>query len=116
MGDFTLIDIFVLKDWLSAGAIIFGAVSACVIWIYQKIFRRINRIEEQNIAILEDIVDSTEERIVIMNALKATLEAVSGKRCNGNVDDSIDEIDNYLNVRAHEPKTNMSKRIEKEQK
>jgi hypothetical protein len=40
--------------------------------------------------------------MILLRAQKAALEAISGKRCNGNVDDSISEIDDYLISKAHE--------------
>jgi hypothetical protein len=92
-----VIDIGILGG-LSSQLLAIGGVCGGVYWICKKIFAVENKLAEHD----KCIDDSLEERMILLRAQKAALEAISGKRCNGNVDDSITEIDDYLINKAHE--------------
>lgn len=92
-----MFDITVLGGW-SGALLTIGALFGVV----YKFCRRADKIEEKIQEHDDCINDSLEERMILLRAQKAALEAISGKRCNGNVDDSISEIDDYLISKAHE--------------
>lgn len=54
-----------------------------------------------------DIDVSAVERYILMRSMRSCLEAVSGKRNNGNVDESIEEINEFLAEQAHKTKSRM---------
>ncbi len=92
-----VIDIGIMGNWATQLMAI-GGLLAGVYWICYQIFAAKLKIQEHD----ECINDSLDERQILLRAQKATLEAVSGKRCNGNVDDSINEIDDYMLRKIHE--------------
>ncbi|MEO1815235.1 MAG: hypothetical protein ABGU93_06580 [Acetobacterium sp.] len=92
-----MVDITVLGSW-SGALLTIGALFGVV----YKFCRRADKIEEKIQEHDDCINDSLEERMILLRAQKAALEAVSGKRCNGNVDDSINEIDEYMLRKSHE--------------
>ncbi|PKM61435.1 MAG: hypothetical protein CVU99_03560 [Firmicutes bacterium HGW-Firmicutes-4] len=92
-----IIDIGVIGGW-SSQILAIGGLCGGVYWICLQIFTIKSKIAEHD----ECINDSLEERMILLRAQKAALEAVSGKRCNGNVDDSITEIDDYMLKKSHE--------------
>lgn len=90
-------DITVFGGWAGA-ALSIGALFGIV----YRFCRRADKIEEKIQEHDECISDSLEERMILLRAQKAALEAVSGKRCNGNVDSSIQEIEDYMMKKTHE--------------
>lgn len=92
-----ILDIGIMGNWATQLMAI-GGVLAGIYWICYQIFAVKTKIQEHD----DCISDSLEERQILLRAQKATLEAVSGKRCNGNVDDSINEIDDYMMRKSHE--------------
>lgn len=92
-----MFDITVFGGWAGA-ALSIGALFGVV----YRFCRRADKIEEKIQEHDDCINDSLEERMILLRAQKAALEAISGVRCNGNVDDSIKEIDDYMIKKSHE--------------
>lgn len=101
-------DILTISQFVGALVVVVGAVWSIIMvvqkivtWFRTRILDRIFALEQTTDEIKEDLYTSSEENIILMKGLKATLEAVSNKKCNGNVDGAIQEIDDYTTVRAH---------------
>ena len=114
-----------MADW--SGWIV--AIFACLAlfykplnrWFHRKVIRpdqeqdkKIEAMEERISATeswqrkqQEDIQVRTKENYILITAMKACLEAVSGKKCNGNVDDAIKHIDDFMAEQAHKTKSRM---------
>lgn len=90
-------------------------------WLYNKLIHpdekqdkqiieldeRIDNVESWQRKQQHDIDVSAVERYILMRSMRSCLEAVSGKRNNGNVDESIDEINEFLAEQAHKTKSRM---------
>lgn len=91
-------------------------------WLYNKLIHpdeqqdkqievltdRIGDVESWQRKQQHDIDVSAVERYILMRSMRSCLEAVSGKRNNGNVDESIDEINEFLAEQAHKTKSRMN--------
>lgn len=69
---------------------------------------RVENVESWQRKQQHDIDVSAVERYILMRSMRSCLEAVSGKRNNGNVDESITEINEFLAEQAHKTKSRMN--------
>lgn len=108
-----LIDLFELAKW--AGAI--SVVSALLLSIFKALKKTVlSRIEanEKRIIALEawtkaqqtDIIDSMEEKLILLRGTRACLEALRDGHANGNVTTAIKEISDYIDKKAHRANSN----------
>jgi len=95
---------------LTAGWSLVRVVKLVLKWIRVRILNRIDELEKCSNLVVDDIRSSSEENMIIMRGLKATLEAVAQNKCNGNVTSAIAAIDEYTLENSHKPKSNASKK------
>jgi len=93
-----VLDVGMIANWAAAVATI-GFILG---WIYKKTVKELITLKidvNEHDIVIKDIMSEME---ILLRAQKAALEAVSGKQCNGNVDKSIIEIDEYLFKKTHQ--------------
>ena len=67
-------------------------------------YRRINDVERELARHRKDQARDREEMEIIMKGVLAALQGLQQQGCNGPVGNTIDEINAYLNKKAHEPR------------
>lgn len=67
-------------------------------------YRRINDVEKELARHRKDQARDREEMEIIMRGVLAALQGLQQQGCNGTVSDTVDEINTYLNKKAHEPR------------
>lgn len=67
-------------------------------------YRRINDVEKELARHRKDQARDREEMEIIMRGVLAALQGLQQQGCNGTVSDTVDEINSYLNKKAHEPR------------
>lgn len=67
-------------------------------------YRRINDVEKELARHRKDQVRDREEMEIIMRGVLAALQGLQQQGCNGTVTETVDEINSYLNKKAHEPR------------
>ena len=81
--------LLILAEILGAGAVVFGAVFAVHKWVLKQ--------NAQDI----EIKELKEEQTVICYGVLAALKGLKEQGCNGPVTLAINEMEKYLNKKAH---------------
>lgn len=102
-----VIDVFYTSQVMGAlmviGAFLSGTIGAVITYVFRN--KKEIASLKQSLAEHEEMInDSLTERMILLRGQKTIMEVVSQKRCNGNVEDSIREIDDYLMEKSHEIK------------
>ena len=67
-------------------------------------YRRINDVEKELARHRKDQDKDREEMEIIMRGVLAALQGLQQQGCNGTVTETVEEINTYLNKKAHEPR------------
>jgi hypothetical protein len=102
-----------------------GIIGGIFVWVY-KTYRKTKTWYDDHICKRMDSTDlliawltgeaknGSEERLILMQAQKASMEAIHENKNNGNISKAINDIDNYLLVKSHLPKTELRKEMDEE--
>ncbi len=107
-----MIDLFELGRWAAAITAVFALLFSLYKYVSKAVLVRISATEKR-ISTLEgwtraqqsDINDSLEEKLILLRATRACLEALRDGKANGNVTHSIEEITGYIDTKAHRAKS-----------
>lgn len=95
------IDIIKLAEILGACSVILGAIIGAF-KVYDKLLDKLEDLERR-ICLLEVEVKRTKnENALVIYALRACLNGLQQKGCNGEVTEAYKTIDKYLNKAAHD--------------
>lgn len=88
--------------------VIVGAFATIYKFVHDAFFskikcieKRIDKIEEATNKQENDIKDSKEERLLLMQGLLACLKGLKEKGCNGPVTQGIKDIEEYITKKSH---------------
>lgn len=87
-----------------------GAITALVVppltFIYRllrRVDRRLDELERQTARHRVEINRSLSEQEILLKGIRACLDGLQQKGCNGRVSGMLEELDGYLLTRAHRP-------------
>lgn len=109
-----MIDLFEIAAWIGAVTCIVTFVFAICRVFRRNVTARLNS-QEHRLCLIEawtrkqqnDIIDSMQERKLLLGATRASLEALRDGHANGNVQAAISDINEYIDSRAHQSLSTM---------
>ncbi len=95
------IDIIRLAELITAASIILGVIIGGY-KIYDKVMGRLERVEGRVTEIEKELDRVKKEDTLVIYGLRACLDGLHQKGCNGKVTEAIDMIDKHINKAAHD--------------
>ena len=95
------IDILRLAELIGACSLIIGSVIA-VYKLYDKLLDRVDKLEDKISELESELNRVKKEDTLVIFALRACLDGLHQKGCNGKVTDAIKMIDKHINKAAHD--------------
>lgn len=94
------IDIVKAAEILGTCSLLLGAVIGAY-KIYDKLIDRLAELERRITKLEAEYGKMKKENAIVIFALRACLDGLRQKGCNGKVTEAIDRIDKYINEAAH---------------
>lgn len=94
------IDIIKLAEIIGASSVIIGAIIGGY-KLYDRLIDRMDKLEEKASCLDNELDLVKQEDALVIYALRACLDGLHQKGCNGKVTEAINKIDKHLNKAAH---------------
>ena len=95
------IDLVKLAEIVGAVSLLLSAIIGGY-KLYDKLIDRVERLEDKVGSLETELVRVKKEDALVIYALRACLDGLHQKGCNGKVTEAIERIDKHINKAAHD--------------
>lgn len=95
-----LLDVSLIAGWVGAAGVIVAPV-ICIWRFIDKTMRRMDKLELQVAANIEEVRESKTEMLILLKGQLACLKGLKEQGCNGPVTQSIKEMEDYILQKSH---------------
>ncbi len=95
------IDVIKAAELIGASSVILGVILGGY-RLYAKLIDRVNTLERQMLAQQRELDKMKKEDTLVIYALRACLDGLHQKGCNGKVTEAISRLDKHINKAAHD--------------